>query len=61
MSTPSRGPLLLPLERLVEEFVTTTAPCSVCHVPTGRDCAGLVCRARRTAALNRYLGGPRCR
>jgi hypothetical protein len=57
-----RGHLLPlgPLERLVEEFVTTTVACPVCHAPTGWNCAGLVCRPRRTAALEQYLGGQRC-
>jgi hypothetical protein len=52
---------LSPLERLVTEFVTTTVACPDCAAPLGRGCAGLVCRARSTAALDRYLGGPRCR
>jgi hypothetical protein len=51
---------LSPLEPLVAEFVTTTVPCSVCQVPTGWNCVGSVCRPRHTAALARYLGGPRC-
>ena len=62
MTAPLRGHLspLSPLERLVEEFVTTTVACPVCHAPTGSDCTGLVCRPRRTAALEQYLGGQRC-
>jgi hypothetical protein len=63
MSAPSRGPLLplSPLERLVEEFVTTTVPCPVCEIPAGCRCDGPVCTPRRTAALDQYLGGRRCR
>ncbi|HEX4102340.1 MAG TPA: hypothetical protein VHY21_17665 [Pseudonocardiaceae bacterium] len=63
MSAPPLGPFLplSPLDQLVQEFVTSTVPCPVCHVPTGWDCAGLVCTLRRTAALEQYLGGQRCR
>jgi hypothetical protein len=62
VTAPPRGHHvpLSPLERLVEEFVTTTVPCPVCRVPTGWDCAGLVCRPRRIAALEHFLGGQRC-
>ena len=62
MSTPPFGRLLplSPLEQLVAEFVTTTVPCSVCDVPTGCSCNGLVCRPRRTAALEQFLSGQRC-
>jgi hypothetical protein len=52
---PARIPM-----RLVEKLVTTTVPCPVCRVPTGWDCAGLVCRPRRIAALQHFLGGQRC-
>jgi hypothetical protein len=57
-----RGHLLPlgPLERLVEEFVTTTVACPVCHAPTGCSCDGPVCRPRRSAALEQCLGGQRC-
>jgi hypothetical protein len=46
-----------PLERLVEEFVTTTVACSVCHAPTGCNGDGPACRPRRSAALERYITG----
>jgi hypothetical protein len=60
MTAPLRGHLS-PLEQLVAEFVISAVPCPICHVPTGSSCAGLVCTLRRIAALDRYLGGPRCR
>ena len=50
---------LSPLEQLAEEFVTTTVPCPICEVPAGYRCNGLVCRPRRTAALERSVGGLR--
>ncbi|HZD15274.1 MAG TPA: hypothetical protein VE196_09160 [Pseudonocardiaceae bacterium] len=60
MIAPPRGlSPLSPLELLVAEFVISTVPCPVCHVPTEGRGEGLVSTLRRSAALERCLGSQR--